>query len=469
MRTDQSWRWAVPTVIAVAIALWLGWVGYIASDDGLYYFGAVKWVDNPPYAGVDHWTTRFPVVLSFAAAIAIFGKGLAAFHAMSLGWFAALLVTVGLTAKRIGGATAGWIAVMLTGTMPVLATFASIVNCDMAELVFVLGGIALLPVGRDDMRKGFAAGISFGLAFLSRETAILPLVGLLPIFLCGKPVGRRALIAAGFGFLAVQGAEALFQWIVTGDPLHRYGLAINHDDKMDRAANAEGNFLLHPAIDPLLVLLINDDFALLFWLLIPATIARPWRHLRGRAQSRLLILGAMAVAAFFVVGALVHELVLNPRYFVLAAVTAAIVVALWLVRLRPMMRAAVLVALVGANFAALSLANRHPHWSAEILVETAQAHSAQAVFTDKTTYDRALLPLRFAGVRNVQVGAPTAGSLYVCGPCDDAPGDAITPIAPPPTAIGTLFGVIGLDGKLPGGVRRRLMAPGDAAEVRTIR
>ena len=289
MRNELGLRWAVPTLIVVAIALWLGWVGYLASDDALYYFGAVKWVDSPPYPGVDHWTTRFPVELSFAAAIAVLGKGLAAFRAMSLGWFAALLTAVGLTAKRIGGTNAGWIAVMLTGTMPVLATFASIVNCDMPELVFVLGGIALLPVERESWAKGFAAGLCFGLAFLSRETAILPLVGLLPIILFGRPVTRKALIEAGFGFLAVQGAEALFQWIVTGNPLHRYGLAINHDDKMDRAANAEGNFLVHPAIDPLLVLLINDDFALLFWLLIPALIARPWKALREQAQARLVI------------------------------------------------------------------------------------------------------------------------------------------------------------------------------------
>ncbi|WP_181008316.1 ArnT family glycosyltransferase [Sphingomonas montanisoli] len=469
MQNDQSWRWAVPTVIVVAIALWLGWVGFIASDDGLYYFGAVKWVDSPPYSGVDHWTTRFPVELSFAAAIAIFGKGFAAFHAMSLGWCAALLAAVGLTAKRIGGASAGWIAVMLTGTMPVLATFASIVNCDMPELVFMLGGIALLPVGRDDQRKGFAAGLCFGLAFLSRETAILPLVGLVPIFLIGRPVGRCALIAAGVGFFAVQGAEALFQWAVTGDPLHRYGLAINHDDKMDRAANAEGNFLLHPAIDPLLVLLINDDFALLFWLLIPAVIARPWAGLRERAKARLLILAAMAVAAFFVVGALVHELVLNPRYFVLAAVTATIVVALWLVKLRPVLRAVLLMVLVATNFAALSLANRHPHWASEMLVITAQANPKRTIFTDKATYDRAALPLRFAGVRNVKIGAPAAGSLYVCGPCDGAPGEAATPIAPPSTVIGALFRAIGLEGALPGGARKRLSAPGDAAEVRTIR
>ena len=61
MLTRTNLRYAVPTLIVVAIALWLGWVGYIASDDALYYFGAVKWVDRPPYPGVDHWTTRFPV------------------------------------------------------------------------------------------------------------------------------------------------------------------------------------------------------------------------------------------------------------------------------------------------------------------------------------------------------------------------------------------------------------------------
>ncbi len=59
-------------------------------------------------------------------------------------------------------------------------------------------------------------------------------------------------------------------------------LAFHHDSHIDLAANEEGNVLVHPATDPLLVLLVNDDFALLFW---GVTAAVAFRFDRGLAPG----------------------------------------------------------------------------------------------------------------------------------------------------------------------------------------
>jgi 4-amino-4-deoxy-L-arabinose transferase-like glycosyltransferase len=453
-------------LILTLLAVWIGWVGYIASDDSFYFAGAERWVDAPPFGGDGHWTTRFPVVLSFALSLKLLGKGFMAFHSTSIGWFILLIALVGMMTARLAGSRAGWIAAALVGTMPTLATFASIVNCDMPELIFILIGAWLLGTGRErGTRHGFFAGISFGLAFLSRETAALPIIGLLPVFLLGRPIKRQTLLWAAAGFVALMGAEALFQWVVSGDPLHRYGLAAHHDKTIDRAANEEGNFLVHPAIDPLLVLLINDDFALLFWIAIIAAAARPWRALKGEAQARLTLIASMALIDFLLVAALVHLLVLNPRYFVLPAMLAVMLVAIWLASLRPRTAAIMLALVVAANLAALSLTNRHPHWASEVAVQTARDAPRQPIIAAPDIAQRAEIPARFAGVHNLLAGPPRPRALYICIECAGVDGRLITDRPPPPTFAGALIAPFGIASHLPSGVETRLMRPGKSAQV----
>ena len=65
-------------IAAGVVAIWIGWVGYSASDDAAYYEAALRWLDHPPVAGDDHWATRFPLILSLAGMIVLLGKGAAA-------------------------------------------------------------------------------------------------------------------------------------------------------------------------------------------------------------------------------------------------------------------------------------------------------------------------------------------------------------------------------------------------------
>ena len=369
--------WPLLLVVLAIAALAIGWVGFIASDDSLYHAGAMRWVTDGPSPGIDHWSTRFPLIVGFAAAIRLLGDGFAAFDAISVFWYAALLAVTTGFARSIGGPRAGWIAAILIATMPVIVSHASTVSCDLAEAFFLIAGAWLLCAAGADragLARAIAAGLCFGMAILCRETALLALVAFGPLFVLGRPVDRRLLIAAGLGIALVLGGEMLFQHAMTGDALHRYGLAFNHDDLIDRAANLEGNFLLHPAIDPLLVLLVNDDFGLLFWLAGAGLALGAMRGLAPEGRRRLAVVAAMALANFLIVAVLYHKLVLNPRYFTLPALVAALVLALWLARLRWPWRALLLAAIVAVNLLMLSVGNTHPRWGLEVTVAAAQAH-----------------------------------------------------------------------------------------------
>jgi 4-amino-4-deoxy-L-arabinose transferase-like glycosyltransferase len=447
-------------LLAVAVAATLiGWTGFIASDDALYHAGATEWLRDPPFPGGDHWTTRFPLVLSFAGVIALMGDGFAAFATTAVLFYLTLVGTMGAFGRSIGGARTGWITALIAATLPVVVAQATTVGVDLLEASLLLAGIALLTRAEPRIAHALAAGVCFGLAMLCRETTALPLVGLVPLFLLGRPVGRGALVAAGLGAAAVLGAEALFQGLVTGDPLRRYAIAFNHDSTIDRAANLEGNLLVHPAIDPLLVLLINNDFGLLFWGAIAALAAGAHRRIGLSARPRAIVLAAMAGASFLLVAVLTTKLVLNPRYFMLPALAAVLLVAVWLDRLATRWRVLALAALTASNLLLLSAGNAHPRWPMEALVAAARAHPNETVHGEPEDANRAPLALRFAGAGRLDARPALKGALLIV-PADRAPSGRVLARYPsPPTRLGALIRAVGLEPLLPEGVARRLLRP----------
>jgi hypothetical protein len=450
--------WAALLLAAAVAAVAIGWVGYIASDDDLYWQGAMAWLTHPPSAGVDHWATRFPLILAFAAMLRVMGQGFAAFAATALLFYALLVGVTGLYATRVAGARAGWIAALLTATLPVIVGNASTVSVDLIEASALLGGALLLADARG-IGRGLVAGAVFGIAVLCRETSVLPLAGLGLLFIHGRPVPRVALIGAGLGCAAVLEAEALYQFALTGDPLRRWTIAFHHDSHIDRAANMEGNFLLWPPIDPLLVLLVNDDFGLLFWVLPVALAAGTTRLLLWPGRRRLVVLAAMATASFLLVAALYTKLVLNPRYFTLPALVAVIVVAAWAARLAPMRRGLVLGALVASNLLLLGVGNAHPRWPMEALVAAAVAHPGEPVAGTPEDVRRAAVSMRFAG-RGRLISAPAApGGLQVSRADAGVSGSIVARYPSPPTRVGAVVRALGLAPVVPAGIAHRLFAP----------
>jgi 4-amino-4-deoxy-L-arabinose transferase-like glycosyltransferase len=451
-------------LLAAIVALGVGWTGFIASDDMLYYAGAHRWAMGEAFTGSDHWTTRLPLMWLFAAMLRLVGENFVAFAATALIPYAALVALAMAAGRREGGARSGWCAALLVATMPVVVANATTVGVDLIEASLLLGG-ALLLTGAGGRWRGVAAGACFGTAIMCRETALLALVGLVPLFLLGRPVSRRMLLGAGVGLALVLGAEALFQGVMTGDPLRRYAIAFHHDAHIDRAANREGNVLLHPAVDPLLVLLVNDDFGWLFWLAGAAGVSGAWR----RASRSLAVTGAMAAAVFVLVAVLYGKLVLNPRYFMLPAIAAALLVGRWLAGTDARGRAALLSVTITSNLLLLGLANAHPRWAVETLVLAAAAHPCEAVAADPVMVRRAAIPLGFAGLHNVR-SVPVAGGLLLMEEARAPAGRVVARYPSPPTRVGSIVEAAGLARLVPGALRGRVFAPsGTTVLVRVAR
>ena len=473
IRRVPAWHWPALAAVLVFAALALGWVGYAASDDAAYYIAAQHWLVAPPFAGHDHWATRFPLVIGLAAAMRVMGQGTAALTLVALVWYAAFLTAVHALATRIGGGRAGWIATILLATMPVVVANATTASCDLTEATFLLIGILLIGDAATDpaaaMRRAIGAGLAFGAAILCRETTALALIGFVPLFLRGRPVPRRALIAMGLACALLLAGEALFQWVATGHALNRWDVAFHHDSHIDRAANLEGNFLVHPVIDPLLVLLVNDDFALIFWLAIAAVALRGNRMLAIPARARMTILVALALATFVLVGALYTKLVLNPRYFMLPAIAAAVAVAVWIDRSGVRLRTAVLVVAVAANLLMLSVENTHARWSAQALVIAAHDFPGRPIVTDAQTYHRALMPIGWNHLAGIEPGDPRPGALYLSADEHVPAGARVVARYPSPrTPLGAVLDDLGIARFAPASIRRRLLSPNPTSVLVTI-
>ncbi|SEI98328.1 Dolichyl-phosphate-mannose-protein mannosyltransferase [Sphingomonas sp. OV641] len=454
--------WIAVLGATMLAALFIGWIGFMASDDSLYHAGAIRWLTDPPFPGSDHWSTRFPLTLTFAAVIRVMGNNFAAFAATALLFYILLVVVVGGIIAAIDTPRAGWIAALLTATFPVVVAHASTVSVDLLEATALVVGAWLVgsaSESRAGLLRAGLGGVMFGIAVLCRETSVLALAVLGPLMLLGRPVPRSAIMACGLGAMLVLLGEAAFQYTLTGDPLRRYAIAFHHDEHIDRAANHEGNFLLWPPIDPLLVLFVNDDFGLLFWAIVVAGLGQGWKRMLPDRQVPFLLLAAMAIGSFLLVSALYTKLVLNPRYFMLLALAASMMLAIWLDRAARTIRMLVLAALIASNLLLISVGNAHPRWSLEALMLAAEAHPEATIAGAANDVARADIPMAFLRQANVRSLPARPGDLVLAA-TDSAPaGQVIARYPSPPTRLGAVIQWLGLEPFVPNAISRRMFAP----------
>ena len=463
----------------------LSWIGFIASDDVTYAHGAYGWLEHFPFVG-GHGTIRYTITIPMALAFRLFGENEFAFVLPSLAYFTGFLVVAWVAVRRVAGPLAAFGALLMLATLPLFVIQASIANVDAIELFFLAASAFLfwrcLDEGATTPRL-LGAGALAGLAFLTRETAIFVAVFYGLCFLAGHRFSRARYLWIAAGFLAVWSVELVYLTAMTGDPLYRFNISTHHDATIDRSIDLAGNVIVHPLVDPVLVLLLNQEFMLLFFAALPASA---WLAFGQRHEPRLRhfarIMGLFALTWFVCAGAVQHLLPLNPRYFTICAAIACLLTGIALVRLaaapgKAARAAAALVALtlIAANFAGTYVENKQSQFGERTLAALAAADPNLRIATDPMTRYRADLPLRWAHAQARVTSAPPArGALYFYNPAyadkanfkmtaDSQPLYApqqgwaeMGRYAPRPTWLAQLLETTGLSRIVPQGVWRKL-------------
>ncbi len=405
----------------------LGWIGFLASDDVTYARGAYGWIEHFPYVG-GHGTIRYPITIPMALSFLAFGENDFAMVLPSLIYMLVCLSLIWHSTRAAVGTLSANAALAVLAVSPLLVIQSSISSVDIVEMAFLFASVLLFWRCLDEgpnARLLFAAGAMAGLAFLTRETAIFIVVFYAVFFLIGHRFHRSHYLWIAAGFLFVWGLELLYLWLMTGDPLYRINISLHHDSAIDRTIDLAGNVIVNPLIDPLLVLLLNQEFMALYVIAIPAAI---WlcfdKELDPRARHFSRIISLFALVWFLCASAAQRLLPLNPRYFMITTAAACTLTGIALTRLatsaRPAMRllaAASALMLVGGNLVGIYVENKDSVFGLRQLALLAATHPDETITTDPMTRYRADMLLRWekaqARVHNVP---PTRADLYFYDP-----------------------------------------------------
>jgi 4-amino-4-deoxy-L-arabinose transferase-like glycosyltransferase len=402
--------WAV-ACLCCALAVWVGWIGFLGSDDALYAEAARAWLEHGPTLGSSHWSLRLPIVLPVAASFSVFG----------IGEFSLILPTliyalvVGILFVFIARAALGWrdslFAVLPFVTAPIFAQSASIPGIDLTELAFDVASIYLLVLALNASERRIPlllSGVFAGLAYMSRETSIFLAVGYGVLFLTGFRMDRRQYLYIVAGFLLVAGAEMAVYYFLTGSPFYRLNISFHHDEVNRNISkglfDGAGNLHTGSILDPFLMLFLNKDFGILFWLAVPATI---WfvraRTIPRLARDGLLVFAVVGLAWMLSVCVLAAKLYLLTRYFLVPFAAAALLIGAWLAYgifpRSPRLAWGIVVIAVSINILACFLSNNDLMFPARRLVSYARTTNA-LIYTDGQTERRAQFLLEANGLGN---------------------------------------------------------------------
>ena len=462
----------------------LGWTGFIASDDVTFAHGAYGWLEQFPYVG-GHGTIRYTITIPMALAFRMAGENEFAMALPGLLYLSGLMVIAWLAVRRAAGPLPAFGGLAALATSPLLVIQASIANVDVIELFFLTASVVVFwrcLNGEPRTGRLIAAGALAGAAFLTRETAIFvaPFFGLL--FVAGYRFARLRYLWIAAGFVSIWAIELAYLWAMTGDPLYRFHISLNHDATIDRSLDLAGNVIVNPLIDPLLVILLNQEFMLLFWI-APPLIA--WLAL-GRSVAppvRLFarVIALFALVWFICVGAAQHLLPLNPRYFMICAAMASLLGGAALVLLiarggRTAGLAAIgFMALIGGNLAGIAVENKQNTFGERQLARIVAVDPRATILTDPMTRYRADMLLRWEHAEpRVSDAPPAPGALLFYNPAHAAaanfklppervalyqPRPEWTVVAryrPPPTWLARAIESSGLSARIPQGVWHKL-------------
>jgi len=401
-----------------------GWVGFLASDDVTYALGAYGWIEQFPFVG-GHGTIRYPITIPMALSFLTFGENEFAMVLPSLLYMLAFLALLWHVIRGVSGSIAATSALCVLAVSPLLVIQSSIASVDIVEMAFLFSSVLLfwrcLDTGPNRVQL-FVAGVLAGLAFLTRETAIFVAVFYALLFLIGHRFHRVHYLWIAAGFLALWAVEVCYLWAMTCDPLYRIDMSLHHCSSIDRTIDVAGNVVIHPLIDPLLVLLLNQEFMALYFIAIPFGA---WlcfgKSIDQSTQHFARIIALFGLTWFFCAAAAQHLLPLNPRYFMITTAVACVLTGIGLARLASSGSRIVLASsvslLIAGNLVGIYVENKDSLFGPRKLAAIAALYPDAQIATDPMTRYRADMLLRWEGARARVTDRPAVnGDLFFYNP-----------------------------------------------------
>ncbi|MGD2118982.1 MAG: glycosyltransferase family 39 protein [Chromatiales bacterium] len=370
------WAFVLLPLLLVGHAIFF--VGFIASDDALYVNQVNQYLSGDLSPPETHWGFRYTVVVPLLIVAKIFGLSEFSLSVFSLIYIIILLVLFGAFVSREIGNKPAMYAGLLLVSMPLVVVQSSILNIDFPEALFLFASMISFYYANEAREKSlslfFLAGVLLGLAMLSRETAYGFLLILALYFLFGGYRHWKYYLAGLLGVFSIVCLEWLYYLLSGESVLYRYfTIAHSHGTvgiKSGDFTAGSGNISDSRLFAPWLALLVNQEFALLFWV----GAAAVFYLLKQKLWGNYCFLNYLAV--FFVVYFLwisysgaIRPL---PRYYTFLAILMTIPIGIVLSHLKSHLLKVLLILLIlGTSFGAMSVENLYPRFAARTIAEYA--------------------------------------------------------------------------------------------------
>ncbi len=423
-----------------------GWIGFYGSDDMSYASAGEGWLNDFPYVGDSHWTLRHTVVIPMAFFFLVGGiSELALVLGTSLYFLALVTAVYAVVARHFDRAT-GTLAALLLATLPLMATQSTVVVPDFAEVFFCFISLVFFyeaTLSDRPVRFLVLAGFAAGLSWLTRETVVFFLLTYGILFLFGFGIKRRYYFIMAASFLTIVGLEFLYFTILEGNPFYRLNvdffthLKIAPDSletvvgKMARVAGAmegesigvlsrTGNLSVGRLVDPLLVILLNQEFMFFFYIAVPAIIWMAFFYKADTRKRTFIRVFGLAGLVWFLCLWLQIGMSLLPRYYMLPTVMVCIVFAIWIREIVWVRHSIIAIGIVGFlalnNLMGVYIDNRNPLFAERALIDFLKS-TDEVVHTDTETARRGKFLYDIAGVTDRIKGAePEKGILFFSNP-----------------------------------------------------
>ena len=434
---DQSiapWRGVTALHVALLLAIaaltsWLGYVGFIASDDGSYSEAAIGWLDHFPYVGINHWGLRHAVVLPVALSFWLGGINELTMMLPTKVYLLLLILLTYRCLTRLVERRTALLASALIALTPVFILPSS-PSDDLVECFLVVASFWAFYFGsgsRTSPALLLLSGLCAGLAFVTRETSAIIALFYGILFLLGRRVPRAYFFLIAGGFLAVLAIDTVYLASMTGDPLYRLHIsmgtvasdnpfhpAIGATSAVQKGLDSAGLIAAPRLIQPILVLFTAHQFGPLFFFVIPAGLWL-WNN-RGRQEPRFEVArlsGLLGLVWFVTLSYVLVVLYVDPRYYSVTVYSGVLLVALWLRTLSLQRISFGLIALLSVgNLLMIYLDNKSLIFGEKTLVAVAGA-SDEPIYTDPATLNGAKFLLKhIAPGHNVIAGLAPAGGLF---------------------------------------------------------
>jgi 4-amino-4-deoxy-L-arabinose transferase-like glycosyltransferase len=335
---DTATRASDTTILIVVVFLLsllvrqLCFTGLIASDD-LGYAGFSLGIASGTYQlEPHHYAIRYGLLLPVAAFYHLFGAHVWTSVIVPMLSNSAACVIAAIIARRYGGMPAAWMVGVLLATFPIDVRYASTLTPEpIAALPLAAGALLFLQAReRSSITRGLAAGLCFGIGYLTKEPVAFVAIAFFVFALWRRCFSLAMQLAVGAGLVVV--AEMGWYWSQTHDLLFRpHAMALHNSSEAAIEANSHLSWRIWKAY-PRLMLLPNEHFGVhsVFALVLAGVTV-----VRRRLKGDVLLLALWATLPYlylnFGSSSFTHywALPLAPRYisliypplFILAAMT----------------------------------------------------------------------------------------------------------------------------------------------------